>query len=120
MSFTTPTATGNGLQYWRELKPGIVRKLGANEGSIGKFTDLAIGSNGGKRRESKMLKVRDLMTCNPDTVNPDTPLRDVLQRMKIEDCRQLPVVENGELVGIITVTDFLNHFTAKEPHSTAS
>ncbi len=53
-----------------------------------------------------MLKVRDLMTCNPDTVTPDTPLRDVLQKMKVEACRQLPVIdENRLLVGIITDRD---------------
>ena len=45
-----------------------------------------------------MLKVRDLMTCNPDTVTPDTPLRDVLQKMKVEACRQLPVIDENRLL----------------------
>lgn len=53
-----------------------------------------------------MLLVRDLMTADPDTVTPETPLKDVINLMKIEGCRQLPVVdEQGQLVGIVTDRD---------------
>lgn len=52
-----------------------------------------------------MLTVNDLMTVIPFTVTPDTPLRKVIELMKTEGCRQLPVLENGKLVGIITDRD---------------
>lgn len=53
-----------------------------------------------------MLTVRDLMSTNPDTVRPDTPLRAVIQTMKLAGCRQLPVVnEHGQLIGIVTDRD---------------
>ena len=53
-----------------------------------------------------MLTVRDLMSTNPDTVRPDTPLRAVIQTMKLAGGRQLPVVdEHGHLVGIVTDRD---------------
>ncbi len=53
-----------------------------------------------------MLTVGDLMTPNPDAVRSDTPLREVIDKMKIERCRQLPVVnESGHLQGIITDRD---------------
>lgn len=53
-----------------------------------------------------MLTVSDLMTVNPDTVTADTPLREVIDLMKIEHCRQLPVVDGaGHLAGIITDRD---------------
>ena len=53
-----------------------------------------------------MLTVSDLMTVNPDTVASDTPLREVIDLMKIECCRQLPVVDaTGRLAGIITDRD---------------
>jgi acetoin utilization protein AcuB len=52
-----------------------------------------------------MLTVNDLMTVIPNTVTPDTPLRQVIEVMKTEGCRQLPVLENGRLVGIITDRD---------------
>jgi CBS domain-containing protein len=46
------------------------------------------------------------MTTDPDTVTPETPLREVINRMKAEGCRQLPVVNAaGQVVGIITDRD---------------
>lgn len=52
-----------------------------------------------------MLTVNDLMTVSPLTVAPDTPLRQVIYLMQREGIRQLPVLDNGELVGLITDRD---------------
>ncbi|MDX1664695.1 MAG: CBS domain-containing protein [Candidatus Promineifilaceae bacterium] len=53
-----------------------------------------------------MHTVNDLMTVAPLTVTPPTKLEDVVQMMRVEGCRQLPVVnEEGRLVGIITDRD---------------
>lgn len=50
----------------------------------------------------------DCMTANPRTVTPDTPIHKVAQLMSMYKFGALPVVDNEELVGIITVTDLLN------------
>jgi acetoin utilization protein AcuB len=53
-----------------------------------------------------MLRVRDIMTTNPCTVKPDTLLQEVITRMKIAGCRQMPVLDDeGRLVGIVTDRD---------------
>lgn len=52
-----------------------------------------------------MLTVNDLMTVIPNTVTPSTKLRQVVDLMKSQNCRQLPVLENGKLVGIVTDRD---------------
>ncbi len=52
-----------------------------------------------------MLTVNDLMTAVPNTVTPTTPLRQVIGVMKTGGYRQIPVMENGKLVGIITDRD---------------
>ncbi|MCP4419018.1 MAG: CBS domain-containing protein [Chloroflexi bacterium] len=52
-----------------------------------------------------MVTVNDLMTVIPNSVAPDTPMRIVIGVMKTEGCRQLPVMENGKLVGMITDRD---------------
>jgi acetoin utilization protein AcuB len=52
-----------------------------------------------------MLTVSDLMTLNPLSVTPDTSLRQVINIMKSEGCRQLPILEGGKLVGIVTDRD---------------
>lgn len=51
------------------------------------------------------MTVNDLMTVIPYTVTPGTSLRQVIELMKTEGCRQLPVLEGGKLMGIVTDRD---------------
>jgi acetoin utilization protein AcuB len=55
--------------------------------------------------EAAMLTVNDLMTLDPQTISPDTPLRQIIELMKREGCRQFPVMDEQKLVGIITDRD---------------
>jgi acetoin utilization protein AcuB len=52
-----------------------------------------------------MLTVSDLMTSIPTSITPDSSLRTVIAVMKAAGCRQLPVLDQGKLVGIITDRD---------------
>jgi acetoin utilization protein AcuB len=55
--------------------------------------------------ERIMPTVDDIMTPNPCTVEPDDTLGEVIRLMKERGCRQLPVVKEGEIVGIVTDRD---------------
>jgi CBS domain-containing protein len=50
-------------------------------------------------------QVRTIMTLNPIVVHPDDIVRDVSDMMVDQKIQQLPVVEDGKLVGIITSYD---------------
>ena len=52
-----------------------------------------------------MLRVKDLMSDTLEVVSPDAHLHDVLTTMNRVGCRQMPVVANDTLVGIITDRD---------------
>lgn len=52
-------------------------------------------------------QVKDILTPNPITVAPDTTIEDALRLMTQHNCRRLPVVENGQLVGMVSVEDLL-------------
>jgi acetoin utilization protein AcuB len=52
-------------------------------------------------------KLERVMTRNPVTVAPDTPLIEAAQILHDRKLGCLPVVEGGKLTGIITVTDML-------------
>lgn len=52
-----------------------------------------------------MLTTNDLMTIDPDTVTSETPLREVVALMNKRYTRQLLVIDDGKLVGIITDRD---------------
>ena len=52
------------------------------------------------------VKLADVMTANPDTIAPGKSAVDALQIMSDCDCRHLPVVDRGKIVGIVSHGDF--------------
>ena len=57
------------------------------------------------------VMVDSCMTANPMSVTPDTPAYQAAKMMSLYKFGALPVVDDDNLVGIITVTDFLDFFT---------
>ncbi len=53
------------------------------------------------------MDVKDVMNPNVVTCSPDTPIREVAQLMKQESISGLPVVDDGEVVGIVSEGDIL-------------
>ncbi len=53
----------------------------------------------------KKNQVRDWMTPNPITIDPQTTLPEAHKLMKECHIRRLPVVEHGKVVGILTLGD---------------
>lgn len=51
------------------------------------------------------MRVRDLMTQNPITIGSDDSLEVAMSQMISHHIRELPVVDDGELVGILTERD---------------
>ena len=54
------------------------------------------------------------MTANPVTVTPDTPAYRAAEMLSIYKFGALPIVDDEKLVGIITVTDFLDYFATNQ------
>lgn len=61
------------------------------------------------------MTAESCMTPDPMTVTPETPAYQAANMLSIYKFGALPVVENDTLVGIITVTDFLNYFATQQP-----
>lgn len=57
--------------------------------------------------EAGFVKVKDIMISAPTTIDPLTTITDAMHTMRTEKMGCLPVVKDGELVGIITEMDFL-------------
>jgi len=51
--------------------------------------------------------VSQIMTANPFTVQPDTPVTDAQDTMRREKVSRLPVLDHGKLVGIVSEKDLL-------------
>jgi CBS domain-containing protein len=69
------------------------------------------------RFESRLRKAfaanaEDMMTAEPDTVGPDTSVREAARLIHETGHNRLPVVEDGRLVGVVTRLDVLGALAA--------
>ena len=61
-----------------------------------------------------MTTVTSVMTANPASATPETPLRDVARLMIENDCGQIPVVDTkGMPVGVVTDRDIAVRIVAE-------
>ena len=58
-----------------------------------------------KGKSSKTTPISELMTQNPITVTPEHTVDECMTLMTGEFIRPLPVMENGQLVGLISIGD---------------
>jgi CBS domain-containing protein len=59
----------------------------------------------GAGHDPRAMTVAELMTTSVVTIDADGTVRDASARMREHDIKKLPVVEDGELVGVVTTTD---------------
>jgi CBS domain-containing protein len=62
-----------------------------------------------KGKSSKDTPIGELMTPNPFTVTPDSSIDDCMKLMTSKFIRHLPVMEDGELIGMISIGDVVRH-----------
>ena len=58
-----------------------------------------------KGKSSKDTQIGEIMTENPITVTPDASIEDCMKIMTNRHIRHLPVVDEGRLVGMISIGD---------------
>lgn len=59
------------------------------------------------------VTVSDLMTADPLTVSPDDEIPAAIAQMTDAITRRLPIVEDGQVVGILTLDDLLVHLAGE-------
>ncbi len=63
-------------------------------------------------KSSRNTTVRGVMTPDVVSVRPDTPLNECMSLMTLKRIRHLPVMDGGQLVGIVTVGDVVKAATS--------
>lgn len=97
-------------RMWRQQTGSLI--ITENGQLIGIITErdilraVALGAN------PDTTSVDDNMTAQVFTVTPDMPLQDAAREMAARWIRHLPVVEHGQLVGVVSMRDVTGVFAA--------
>jgi CBS domain-containing protein len=58
--------------------------------------------------DPSMTTLADVMTDNPDTVTPHDSAGKAVRLMRAQQCRHVPIVENGKAVGMVSRGRFVD------------
>lgn len=62
----------------------------------------------------KKAKVRTLMAAHPVTIGSGAPVREAARLLLKAAISALPVIDNGQLVGVLSDRDFTRHFAQEK------
>lgn len=103
--FTAETSVLEAARYMSERHIGAVL-IGTDGRLSGIFTErdlltrvVAAG------RDPAATRLEQVMTRDPDTLEPGDAAFDALEKMNARGYRHLPVVDGGRLVGIVSIRD---------------
>jgi CBS domain-containing protein len=67
-----------------------------------------------KGRSSDTTRVEEIMTPNVIVVSPRTKTRECMQLMSEKNIRHLPVVEEGRVIGMVSIRDIVSDIIADQ------
>jgi CBS domain-containing protein len=110
---TTDTLRSAAERMWRQQTGSLLVMDGGRLAGIITERDLlravALGA------DPAAATVDEAMTAEVFTVGPDMPLRDAAREMAVRWIRHLPVVDGGQLVGMVSMRDITGIFAALAP-----
>jgi CBS domain-containing membrane protein len=86
---------------------GLVTERDLSRSALGPLVDLPLSA---ERDELRRRKIRDVMAMEPDSIEPDAPLKTAAEMLLENKVGCLTVVEGLHLVGILTEADFVRDF----------
>jgi CBS domain-containing protein len=66
------------------------------------------------------MRISEIMTRDPELIDPNASIRDAARRMKNEDIGALPIGENDRLIGMVTDRDIAVRAVAEDRDPTST
>ena len=85
---------------------GIISKTDINRLT---FSSLFEGQEEADEAVLDMLRLEHVMSSKPKTVSSNTAIKDVAEMLAHEEFHSLPVVDDNNIVGIVTTTDVIKY-----------
>ncbi|SET86030.1 CBS domain-containing protein [Salinibacillus kushneri] len=89
----------------KELDVGVIPVTDNQNHLMGLVTDRDLVLRGYANKKSESTKIQDVISDDLYSVSPETDVQEASQVMAEKQIRRLPVVDNGELVGIVSLGD---------------
>ena len=114
LSITPDSTVYYALEYMLEMNVGAL--LVIDEGRFaGIFTERDYARKVIlKGKASRETVVKEIMSEHPVTVTPDDTVEDCMKLMTQKYIRHLPVLEKGELVGLLSIGDIVKYIIEEQ------
>lgn len=89
----------------KEKNVGVLPVCGSNRELLGMVTDRDLVIRGYANKKSDTAKVNEVMSDELHSTSSDTTVEEASKLMAENQIRRLPIVENGKLVGIVSLGD---------------
>ncbi|MEQ8665081.1 MAG: CBS domain-containing protein [Rhodospirillales bacterium] len=116
MGVTPDTPLAEAATTLRDRRIGILVVRNADGDMIGVFSERDLVRAVAVRADEVVsLTVGDMLTDRVETCTYSDDLRDVVQRMGRGGFRHMPVMENGKLIGIVSISDIFRYLMDHAP-----
>lgn len=95
------------LQSMREKEVSTVVVVDEGGHPVGLLTDRSVAMQVGREVDLGDLTLDEVELDDADPIEADTGIYDLLEHMAEQTSRRVPVVQNAELVGIISISDIV-------------
>ncbi len=92
-------------QLMRDHDYGVIPILDGLDSLVGVVTDRDIVIQAVAKGHGPETMLQECMSVQPDTIPKDLPIGQALHVMNTRQVRRLPVVENGRLIGMVSLSD---------------
>jgi len=92
-------------EIMHNINVGSIPVVDNNNKLVGIVTDRDIVLRSVAKGQDPNIKVSDVMSRDIKTISPDTDVHEAADLMAEKQIRRLPVVDNGNLVGIVSIGD---------------
>jgi len=112
ISVTVPGTRDNVLKIFKDKQVSGVPAIKENGDLVGVVTRVDL------LQHPEEEQIALLMTRDPITIDPDANLTDAAKLLNEHNIRRLPVVNDGDLIGVVTVADIIKVISTIDDDST--
>ncbi|WP_407268106.1 CBS domain-containing protein [Radiobacillus sp. PE A8.2] len=111
---TAETQVSEVAKKMKDRNIGAIPICGSNQELLGMVTDRDLVIRGYANDKTGTSKVKEVMSDQLVSATPDTTVQEASSMMAEHQIRRLPIVDRGELVGVVSLGDLAIDYKSNE------